>query len=223
MIKKNITNLDEKRPKNSEKRDKKIINTNSNFPNNEKYKKDLEIVKLGNIYLGESHSEINITKPLNSNNKINLKSKEAKTPINSSNIIYKEKSNIIKKGIKKIYVYNHQLKNIHEKEKLKIPDMNINKYKKIEKNKIEDSSYDNKNRRKGFINYKKFIKPINQNKSNINNNISYFKDNDDERNKTPEKKSIFNRIQPNILIESFRKELEKKTNMSKVKYNLVKK
>ena len=223
MVTKNISNLEEKRPENSKKRVKKVISINLNSPNKEKYKKGLEIVKLGGVYLGESRSEVNIRKPLNSNNKLNLKSKDEKTPINKSNRIYKDKSNIMKKGIKKIYIYNHQLKNIHEKEKLKIPDMNINKYKKIEKIKFKDISFDNRHKRKAIINHKKYIKPINQNKSNINNNISNFKDNDDERNKTPEKKSIFNRIQPNILIESFKKELEKKTNISKAKYNLVKK
>ena len=223
MVTKNILNLEEKRPENSKKRVKKVISINLNSPNKEKYKKGLEIVKLGGVYLGENRSEVNIRKPLNSNNKLNLKSKDEKTPINKSNRIYKDKSNIMKKGIKKIYIYNHQLKNIHEKEKLKIPDMNINKFKKIEKIKFKDISFDNRHKRKAIINHKKYIKTINQNKSNINNNISNFKDNDDERNKTPEKKSIFNRIQPNILIESFKKELEKKTNMSKAKYNLVKK
>ena len=113
------------------------------------------------------------------------------------------------------------LKNIHEKEKSK--NLNINKGKKIEKTNIDDRSYDNRNKNKGIINYKNSIFPIKDKESNITNNFSNKNDINDERNKTPEKESIFNPVKPNILIESFKKELENKTNMIKIKYNIVKK
>ena len=44
----------------------------------------------------------------------------------------------------------------------------------------------------------------------------------DERNKTPENKSIFNPVKPNLLIESFKKELENKSNMIKLNIILLK-
>ena len=58
----------------------------------------------------------------------------------------------------------------------------------------------------------------------INCNNSYDCDNmNDEMNRTPKKKSIFNRVKPNKLIEAFRKELadnSKKENVIKLKKNL---
>ena len=54
-------------------------------------------------------------------------------------------------------------------------------------------------------------------------NNSYDYDNmNDEMNRTPKKKSIFNRVKPNKLIEAFRKELadnSKKENVIKLKKN----
>ena len=125
-----------------------------------------------------------------------------------NNKIEKDKPNLIKSGIKKIYVYNNQL--------------NRNNKNKIEK-KLEDRSYDII-RNKGRLNYKKFIFPIKGNETKlINNNISNLKNKNDDRNKTPENKSIFNPVKPNLLIESFKKELENKSNMIKMKYNIIKK
>ena len=100
--------------------------------------------------------------------------------------------------------------------------MNRNNKNKIEK-KLEDRSYDII-RNKGRLNYKKFIFPIKGNETKlINNNISNLKNKNDDRNKTPENKSIFNPVKPNLLIESFKKELENKSNMIKMKYNIIKK
>ena len=56
----------------------------------------------------------------------------------------------------------------------------------------------------------------------INDN-SFFNDKYEYRNKTPEKKSIFNQVNPNMLMESFKKELENKEKMEKIKNNIIKK
>ena len=64
--------------------------------------------------------------------------------------------------------------------------------------------------------------PINNNETNINQNITSLNNINEERNKTPEKKDTFNRVNPKILIESFKKELENKTKLTKIKYNIIK-
>ena len=62
---------------------------------------------------------------------------------------YINKSNLLKNGIKKIYVYNRQIKNTHEKEKGKIQFKHIN----MAKNKIDERLYDNRNKKEKMIKY----------------------------------------------------------------------
>jgi hypothetical protein len=194
-------------------------------------------VNLGNHCLVNSHSDNNIVKISKINKSSNMKIKDIKFKEGSTkfsnvkkvnylnkNDKEKDKLNIIKNGIKKIYVYNNQIKNIHGNENNKILNINVNQMKKVGKENFGDRSYDNRNKNTKIINYKKYIVPIKKNEYNItNNNISKKNNLNEERNKTPEKKSIFNPVKPNILIESFKKELENKTNMIKIKYNIVKK
>ena len=216
--KKIFIKLEEKTQKNSKNKVNMDENNKNSYYNKKDIKNDIKIVKIGGIYLGNSPSEINIMKTSNisgnsSNRKIingNIKSNLANINyINYSknNKIEKDKPNLIKSGIKKIYVYNNQL--------------NRNNKNKIEK-KLEDRSYDII-RNKGRLNYKKFIFPIKGNETKLINNISNLKNKNDDRNKTPENKSIFNPVKPNLLIESFKKELENKSNMIKMKYNIIKK
>ena len=110
---------------------------------------------------------------------------------------------------------------MHEKENNKIVNINVNQLKKVGKENLGDRSFDNRNINTKIINYKKYIVPIKQNEYNITNNSSNKNNVNEERNKTPEKKSLFNPVKPNILIESFKKELENKTNMIKIRYNIV--
>ena len=223
IIKKNlITKTEEKKPKNNKKkRIKENINQKSH--NNKTPMRDVRIVKINEIYLGNSHSEINIKKPLIISKSKNIHINNKVDSSQTNNISYINKSNLLKKGIKKIYVYNKQLKNIHEKEKSKIPFINLKNFKNIEKNKIDDKPYDNRNKKEKIIKYKHIINKVNEKESNIINNQSYYNDKNEDRNKTPKKKSIFNQINPNILIESFKKELENKEKLEKIKSNVVKK
>ena len=228
-----IKNIEEKRPTNNKKNHSIEKQQNPQSLNKISYD-NKKFIRPGNNYLVNNYSYNNIMKISNNNKSSKTKENNIQSKDNSINITnvkktnyldirYKEKEklNIIKNGIKKIYIYNNQIKNIHEKEKSK--NLNINKGKKIEKTNIDDRSYDNRNKNKGIINYKNSIFPIKDKESNITNNFSNKNDINDERNKTPEKESIFNPVKPNILIESFKKELENKTNMIKIKYNIVKK
>ena len=103
------------------------------------------------------------------------------------------------------------LKIINEKEKIKINSINVNisKIKYNDKIKQRDISNDIKNKRK--INDKKNDLYFKQTESIIINNTSEFNDTNDERNRTPKKKSIFNKIKPNKLLEAFKKELAEKS------------
>ena len=227
-----IKKVEEKRPRNNKKNHIKTDNISpksiDKIVGNDKH-----IISLGTNNLLNSHSDNNIIKITKidnlTNHKINnIKLKDGTTYINNTNYIdnklkEKQKSDIIKKGIKKIYIYNNQIKNFNEKEKYKNLNFNNNKSRNGIKPEIKDRSYDSRNIKKGVLNYKKNLNQINKNEYNIVNNISNLNDKNEERNKTPEKISIFNPVKPNILIESFRKELENKTNMIKFKYNIVKK
>ena len=87
--------------------------------------------------------------------------------------------------------------------------------KKIKSNGI---SSDYKNKRK--INTQKKAITILEFDSNIINNNSERIDTNDERNATPKKKSIFNKVKPNKLLEDFKKELSsKKDNILKLNGN----
>ena len=94
-----------------------------------------------------------------------------------------------------------------EKEKIKINSINVNisnlKYNhKIKKKNI---SCDNTIKRK--VNDRNNDLFFKQTESNLINNNSEFNDTNDERNRTPEKKSIFNKIKPYKILEEFQKEL----------------
>ena len=188
--------------------------------------RDNRIVKLKGLYLG-NHSEINIKKPLAISNQKQINLCKRATPIhiniNTNNSNYINKSNLLKDGIKKIYVYNKHIKNIHEKEKGKIHFIKLNTHKNKEKNKIDERPYDNRNKKAKMIKYKNIYNQDNENESNIINDNSFFNDKYEDRNKTPEKKSIFNQVNPNMLMESFKKELENKEKMEKIKNNIIKK
>ena len=220
-----IPKTEEKKPKNNKKKYLKE-NINQKAQKNVTPMRDNRIVKLKGLYLG-NHSEINIKKPLAISNQKQINLCKRATPIhiniNTNNSNYINKSNLLKDGIKKIYVYNKHIKNIHEKEKGKIQFINLNKHKNIEKNKIDERPYDNRNKKAKMIKYKNIYNQDNENESNIINDNSFFNDKYEDRNKTPEKKSIFNQVNPNMLMESFKKELENKEKMEKIKNNIIKK
>ena len=228
-----INKIEEKRPKNNKNSNSK---GKSKSPKSINYilNNDKKVIKFGENKLLNSYSDnyiVKITK-INKSSNDNLNDKNIKNNRHNKNDInnkyytknkYKEKgkSDIIKKRIKKIYIYNNQIKNLNEQDKNK--NTNIDKLNKSEKEKIEDKPIDNRNKNNGSINCKNKINVIKKKEFNINNNLSHLKDVNDDRNKTPEKKSIFNPVKPNFLIESFKKELETKTNMLKIRYNPIKK
>ena len=218
--KKLIPKTEEKRPKNNKKKNiKEELNKKSQ--KNVTPNRDIKIVKSNNIYLGNSRSEINIKKSLakSTPKRLNINNRADSNHINNKNNI--NNTNLLKNGIKKIYVYNRQLKNIHEKEKGKIQLIHLNKRKNIEKN--NERPYDNRNKKEKMIKFKNIYNQNNENESNIINDISFFNDINEDRNKTPEKKSIFNQVNPNILMKSFKKELEEKEKMEKIKFNIIRK
>ena len=234
LRKKNIIkNEEEKRPTNT-KKNISILKDQYNKSIDKISNNNKKLVNHGNNSLANSHSDNNIVKLTKINKSSNMKIKDIKFKEGSTkfsnvkkvnylnkNDKEKDKLNIIKNGIKKIYVYNNQIKNMHEKENNKIVNINVNQLKKVGKENLGDRSFDNRNINTKIINYKKYIVPIKQNEYNITNNSSNKNNVNEERNKTPEKKSIFNPVKPNILIESFKKELENKTNMIKIRYNIV--
>ena len=226
-----INKTEERRPTNNKKnlskeqfQNSKYISNLSN--NNKKY------VKSGNKHLITSLSQDNLNLFHNINKSQNLKINKLKLKeqlTNIKNIKYKNISkkgkeilNFNKNGIKKIYIYNNQIKNINETEKNRILSIKINNFTKVNKNHKDNILYGNKNENKENIGHKKFILPINKNETNINKNITSLNNINEERNKTPEKKDTFNRVNPKILIESFKKELENKTKLTKIKYNIGK-
>ena len=94
-----------------------------------------------------------------------------------------------------------------EKEKIKINSINVNisNLKYNHKIKQKDISCDNTIKRK--VNDRNNDLFFKQTESNLINNNSEFNDTNDERNRTPEKKSIFNKIKPYKILEEFQKEL----------------
>ena len=224
-----INKTEEKRPTNNKRnlskeqfQNYKYINNLS--INNKKY------VKSENKHLLTSFSEDNLNHFHNIDKSQNLKINKQKLKENLTNIKNikynnnskkgKEKLNFIKNGIKKIYIYNNQIKNNNDTGKNRILSIKLNNFTKVKKNHKDNILYENQNENKERIGHKKYIVPINKNETNINKNISNLNNINEERNKTPEKKDTFNRVNPKILIESFKKELENKTKLIKIKYNI---
>ena len=127
------------------------------------------------------------------------------------NLTTKKNNNILlTKGLQ-----NQQIKK-NQRLKSSISFNYIDNKSKIVKNfKSKDNKYK--------INKKQGIIPINDEELYYCNNSCDFENINDEMNRTPKKKSIFNRVKPNKLIEAFRKELadnSKKENVIKLKKNL---
>ena len=214
---------------------KNIENNKHKTLNKKTSDKNKIIIKKEKSSLDRCVSEDNIIKFSNINKNRNNNNLHSKLQINVSKINNldnldninkgKETGFKMKNGIKKIYVYNNQLKNIGERENEK----KLYEKMKIPKNKNENltniSTFSNENRiRRGITkNTKKYIIPFNKIEPKIINNSPRYNEVNEERNKTPEKKSIFNKVEPNLLIATFKKELEDKTNALKVKYNIIKK
>ena len=231
--KQNLNKTEEKRPTNNKKiiskEELQLYKYMNNLPNNNNKK----YVKSGNKHFLSSLSEDNINNFHNINKSHNLRINKPKLKENLTNIKNlkyknnsnneKEKLNFIQNGIKKIYIYNNQIKNINENGKNRILSIKFNNFTKEEKNHIENRDFEKRNEIKQNINHKKCIVSINKKETNKNKNFPNPNNINEERNKTPEKKDIFNRVNPSILIESFKKELENKTKLSKIKYNIVKK
>ena len=126
----------------------------------------------------------------------------------------------VKRDNQKILKPSFSLNNINENQKIKMNNINMNqnvKKMQFKKNKSKDISndYKNKNIRKLNIN----IEPNNDTESNVIVNTSEYNDTNGEINRTPKKKSIFNKVKPNILLEAFRRELARqgKNNIVKLK------
>ena len=183
---------------------KSFININKN---NNRNGIKLEINQLEN-----NKSEANIMKYL----KINKTSDERHNKIKgrcdyTNNNINKEGLNLIRKENKLLLRPINSFRNINNDNQLfKINSININapKLKLNQKYKSKDISSDYKNKKK--IKFKNDIS-IKDTDSNIINNTSDFNDTNDERNITPKKKSIFNKVKPNKLLEAFKKELAEGT------------
>ena len=169
-------------------------------------------IKLAISRLENNKSETNIMKYL----KINKTSDERRNKIKNrcdytNNNIYKEGLNLVKKDNKLLLRPINSFRNINNDNQLfKINSININvpKLKLNKKYKSKDISSDYKNKKK--IKFKNDIS-IKDTESNIINNTSDFNDTNDERNITPKKKSIFNKVKPNKLLEAFKKELAEGT------------
>ena len=100
------------------------------------------------------------------------------------------------------------LNSINQNQKIKMNNININpNIPKIQfkKNKSKDISYDYNYKNIRKLNIQKEY-TNNDTESNVIINTSEYNDTNDERNKTPKKKSIFNKIKPNILLAAFKKE-----------------
>ena len=228
-----LTKGEEKKPKNNKKSEnkKKLKNINSS---NIKIK----LEKSKNESKDNFKWITQIQKPLinnKRNNKIDMKLGK-----NSQNRIYKsnvtkylninkttdENQNVLKKRLNLINKKNNnilltkglqnQLNKKNPRLKSSISFNYINNKSKIMKN---SKSKDNKNK----FDKKQGIIPVNDEELYYRNNSYDYDNMNDEMNRTPKKKSIFNRVKPNKLIEAFRKELadnSKKENVIKLKKNL---
>ena len=183
---------------------KPFININKN---NNKYSKFSQY--------DNNKSENNIKKYLKINKTSDEKHNKIKYKIGSNN------SNINKELLNKTennYLLKPtiSLRNTNEN-KFIINNMNININKlKYKKNKTRDISSDNINNNKKKLKNKNEGVSIKDTESNIINNNSDFNDTNDERNSTPKKKSIFNRVKPNKLLEAFKKELAEGSKKEKI-------
>ena len=149
--------------------------------------------------------------------KLNVKNNNKIDKINN-------KLNEDKKENKPFLKSSYSFKNIKEKEKIKINNIKINTNNRkiiyIKNNNFKNISNDSKQINKRQLNTNKDKKIEESNKNNITSNNN---DKSDDRNITPKKKIIFNKVKPNKLIEEFKKELsepERKNNVLKLKTNV---
>ena len=141
---------------------------------------------------------------------------------NDINKLNKEFLNLSKRENKKLLKPFCSLKNISGKEKIKMNNINSNitKIKFNKKNNVKDTSNDKKNKNKRKLNIKNEISYLKETESIIIQNTSDFNDTNEERNSTPRRESIFNKVKPNKLLENFKKELatnSKRDNILKLK------
>ena len=195
--------------------------TNKNYPDNINYK------KTGNYYIRKNKVDNKDENYLKISKASNDKKKSTKIRLDLSKLKSKNnnKKNDEKKEIKKLLKPSYSFTNIKEKDKIKINNIKINtKNKKIiyiKNNKLKDISNDSKLINKKIFNINKNNKKIEE--SNKGNITSDYIDISDDRNITPKKKYIFNKVKPNKLIENFKKEKskqEKKDNILKLQTNI---
>ena len=148
--------------------------------------------------------------------KINSTDEKLNSIYNKNNYVdnNNNEKNIKKDSYSKFEIENQKylkpktsLNNFNDKIKIESINININKIKKDKINEIDDDYnlpiYKTKNKlskRKGIIPFD----------SDRLNQVNLFYENDgmnDDGNITPKKKSIFNKVKPNKLLEAFRKEL----------------
>ena len=134
------------------------------------------------------------------------------------NLINKKKNNniVLAKGVQNPLRLKSSISFNHLEEDKKIRNLNINKSKIVKNFKSKENNKYKFGRKQGII-------PINKEEFHYRNNSYDYNNMNDEMNRTPKKKSIFNRVKPNKLIEAFRKELadnSKKENVIKLKKNL---
>ena len=170
------------------------------------YSNDKNRIKLTKNEYGRQNSDTNIKKYLKINKTADENQLSAENRINV---------NLDKKGI---YDFDQKILDviINDNDMLKptfsfnIGDGNEDEINYlINNNDLKNNMVSNSNKynNKRKLNDKNYIASIKETESNIINNTSDYSDTIDERNPTPKKNQISNRIKPNKLIEAFKKEL----------------